>query len=147
MGVTDILKPLPRRGKHNHEVNLDIVLRELMDSSRTGGVTLQHLANVCGVSKRHVYRYLRELEQMGIPLERPLVVQTGRAGGGRYKLKVDQGKDVTGETILIAALYQMLDRWYIYHKQFMYVKELLIRSMAIRNGFKLPLNFMDNSNS
>jgi len=121
---------------------LGIVLKELRDSSQAGGVTLQHLVNVCGVSKRHIYRYLRELEEMGVPIERPQIIQPGKPGGGRYKLRDHQSGEAMGETMLIVALNQMLAWCCLYRHQMMFLKELIIYSMAVRYGFKLPLNFM-----
>lgn len=140
MEVPDSLRVSSKRGKHNHEANLGVVLKELKEGTPQGGVTLQQLVSVCGVSKRHIYRYLKELEEMGVPIERPYVIQPGKSGAGRYKLKEDQTHEVMGETLLLAALNQMLERCCTYHHLLIFLKEFIILSMAIRYGFKLPLH-------
>ncbi|MEG6521666.1 HTH domain-containing protein [Desulfotomaculum sp. 1211_IL3151] len=130
-----------KRGKHNYEVNLGIVLRELKESAHSDGVTLQQLVDACGVSKRHVYRYLRELEEMGVAIERPQIFQPSIPGGGRYKLKISQGEEVMGETIILVTLGQMIKQYELYQQQIISIYKLIITSMAVRYGFKLPLNF------
>lgn len=126
-----------KRGKHNHATNLGIVLQEMRDGTPAGGVTLQHLVTVCGVSKRHVYRYLKELEEMGMPLERPQALQPGRSGAGRYKLTLDQDREKMVEMILLAIFNQMLEHCYLYQGHAMFIVEVILRHLAMRYGFYL----------
>ena len=132
-----------RRGKHNHEANLATVLKELKESAHSGGVTLQQLVNACGVSKRHVYRYLRELEEMGVSIERPQIIQPGKPGVGRYKLRVNLDEEAMGETIILVTSGQMFKQCELYQRQIISLKKIVVISMAVRCGFKLPLNFLD----
>ncbi|MEG6521663.1 transcriptional regulator [Desulfotomaculum sp. 1211_IL3151] len=131
--------PGPKRGKHNHEQNLDIVIRELRSSSHADGVTLQHLANVCVVSKRHIYRYLRELEEIGLPIERPLVNYPGRSGGGHYKLKSDSQSE---EWMLLMILHQARECYRKQYKQYLFLINITLYLLALKGGCKLPLNVL-----
>lgn len=109
----------------------------MRSSSSTEGVTLQHLANVCGVSKRHIYRYLRELEEMGLPLERPLVIYPGRSGGGHYKLKSDSQSE---ELMLLMVLHQAQAFYRKQYEQYLFLINITFYLLALKAGWKLPLN-------
>ena len=63
-------------------------------------------------------------------------------GVGRYKLKDSQANEAMGKTMLLAALNQLLERCHIYHNQMVFLKGVIVQSMAIRYGFKLPLHLM-----
>ena len=119
------------------------VLKVLKENAHLGGVTLQELVNACGVSKRHVYRYLKELEDMGVSIERPQIIQPGKPGQGRYKLLVNQGEETMGETIILMTLGQMFKQCELYQQHIMALKKIVVTSMAIRLGFKLPLTFLE----
>ena len=123
------------------------VLKELKESAHSGGVTLQQLVNACGVSKRHVYRYLKELEEMGVSIERPQIIQPGKPGVGRYRLKISLDEEAMGETMILVTLGQMYKQCELYQRQIISLKKIVVTSMAVRCGFKLPLNFLDKVDS
>lgn len=70
---------------HNRIKNINLILEKLIVSSPTGGTTLKELADLCKVSDRNIYRYLRDIEKMGFDLIRPRQASNDN-GKGRYQL-------------------------------------------------------------
>ncbi|AEF94041.1 helix-turn-helix, type 11 domain-containing protein [Desulfotomaculum nigrificans CO-1-SRB] len=120
--------------KHNHALNLARLLQALKDSTSVGGITLQQLVDICGVSKRQVYRYLRELEQMGIEIERPRVRAGRKKSTGCYRLNPYQVEDFLTETMLLMFFNELIINYQQYKKQVLFLKEFIIHFLAMRHG-------------
>lgn len=120
--------------QHKHGQNLVKVFRALMESASTGGVTLQQLTDTCGVSRRQIYRYLKEIEQLGIDIERPQAGAAKRKGIGYYRLNPNQDKEFFNETILLMYLNELLINYHQYKNYILFLKEYLIKRLATRYG-------------
>ncbi|MDO7787074.1 HTH domain-containing protein [Desulforamulus aquiferis] len=140
MAIKALSKPT-RRGRHNHAENLNKVLEQLKSNNLDEGVTLQHLVEVCGVSKRHIYRYLNELEQLGIEIERPKQYQGIKAGVGKYKLK-ELANEHFGEAALIVSIEGISQEIEDFQSQVIYIKKFLLLGLLARYGLSLPHNYL-----
>ncbi|MEG6616863.1 hypothetical protein V6C27_10595 [Peptococcaceae bacterium 1198_IL3148] len=129
------------KGKHNLVNNVSLVLKELVRTSGRGGSTLEELADLCGVSTRNVYRYLREIETMGFQLLRPSQVNSKNKGKGRYRLsaQVLQICQTDMELVMLINFYSHMEKQYREHLNL--INEVFIRYLAGKNGLILPINW------
>ncbi|MBM7853994.1 putative DNA-binding transcriptional regulator YafY [Desulfohalotomaculum tongense] len=124
--------------KHNHAANLDLILNKLRESTPDGGVTLEELSSLCGVSKRNIYRYLNELEYMGIEIIRPVQQKPGTPGRGKYYLseKTMLESDTDASLIMLMGLNAQKEAQY--RNLLMALYEIFIRYLAAKYHLSLP---------
>lgn len=133
------------RKKHNHSANLGLILNELRKSSPEGGMTLKELADLCGVSKRNVYRYLNEIEDMGFELIRPTQTRPCQPGHGKYRLSGKALLENKTDTNLMMILGFFAQGQLQYHEHLKVVKEFFIRYLAAKYKLSLPVNWVPSS--
>ncbi|MTI81266.1 MAG: WYL domain-containing protein [Firmicutes bacterium] len=123
--------------KHNHAANLNLILNKLIRSPRT----MEELAEICNVSKRNVYRYLNELEEMGIEINRPIVQKPGTPGKGKYQLKHNNllnSRNDANLFMLIAINARKEDQY----RQFLIsIYEFFIKYLAVKHQMPLPFEW------
>jgi transcriptional antiterminator len=124
--------------KHNRAENVNLILKELLKTSLHGGCTLEELAELCNVSSRNVYRYLKDIEGMGFELVRPLPTKLAHGGKGRYKLsdKTIQSSQHDFNLLMLIGLYTEKERQY--REQLNLINELFLRYLAAKKGLLLP---------
>lgn len=142
MGAPEVLILPEKNGKKNYSRNLQLIFNLLKDSTPQGGITLPQMAEACGVSNRNVYRYLRELEDLGIGIERPRPSQTVNSGPGTYFLKAHQLDTLTPEMIHLAFLSKVQQECFIFQNNLAYVKKIILYRLALKNNFKIPLEML-----
>ncbi|MEW6066192.1 hypothetical protein P378_03065 [Desulforamulus profundi] len=145
MGVPKVLNTPEKRRKKNHTANLRLIVKMLKRDTPQGGVTLRQMADACGVSERNVYRYLQELKQLGIEVERYKSSQPGKPGCCYYKIKPPQEKDFTSEMLHLAFLSQALQDCYKLQKNILSVKQFVLCCLANRYGLNLPVTCLRSS--
>jgi len=128
--------------KHKHAANLSMILNELRKTSLEGGLTLKELAELCGVSKRNVYRYLNEIENMGFELVRPIQTKPGQAGQGKYRLRRKTLPENRLDTNLMMILGLVAQGQLQYHEHLKVVNEFFIRYLAAKYQLSLPVNWL-----
>ena len=138
MSVPDVLILPEQYGKKNYSKNLRLIFKLLRDHTPQGGITVPQMATACAISPRNVYRYLRELEALGIGIERPRPSQSAKAGPGLYSLTANQPEDLTPEMLHLAFLSKVQQECVIFQQNLDYVKRIILCILALKNGFKIP---------
>ncbi|SHE77782.1 helix-turn-helix domain-containing protein [Desulforamulus putei] len=144
LGVSKVLKTPEKRRKKNHAANLRLIVKMLKKHSPQGGVTLQQMAEACGVSERNIYRYLQELKQLGIEIERHKPSQPGKPGCCYYKIKMQQENEFASEILQLVFLSQALQDCYKLQKNILSVKQFVLCCLANRYGLNLPVTCLKN---
>lgn len=129
------------KAKHNRVRNINLILRKLLKSSSQGGSTLEDLAQLCNVSERHVYRYLRDIENMGFELIRPQQIPTSDGGKGRYRLSDKTIQASQGDISLMLLIGLYTQKEIQYRQQLLAIYEVFVRNAAAKNGIILPINW------
>ncbi len=120
--------------------NISLIINELHRTTPHGGSTITELAALCGVSTRNVYRYLNDIESMGIEIIRPVQVKPGLRGKGRYQLKniaADSAEDSGLIALISYCIAGELQCRQLYYK----TCELLIKYLALKHKLSLPPNW------
>ena len=126
-----------KRAKHNHQRNLEIVIRELRLLNETGGATLEHLAWQCDVSIRQIYRYLNELQNLGYQILK--TSDPGNCSPGKYLLGNSEQENRTDYPLLnMLADLETIKNEINYTKLFL--KEIIIRLWLNQLGIVLPFS-------
>lgn len=144
MGEPRVRNTPEKRRKKNHSANLRLIVKMLKKDTPQGGITLQQMAEACGVSERNVYRYLQELKQLGLEIERIKTSQPGKPGCCYYKVKPPQEKDFSSEIFHLAYLSQALHDCYKLQRNILSVKQFVICCLANRYGLNLPVTCFDS---
>ncbi len=135
-----------QKGKNKRLKNIEIIINELHRTTPHGGSTVAELAALCGVSTRNIYRYLNDIESMGIEIIRPVQVKPGVSGKGRYRLKnifADSAEDSSLITLISYCIVGELQCRHLFYK----TCELLIKYWALKHGLSLPPNWTLKINS
>lgn len=129
---------VPKISKHNRVNNISLILRELLKTSKMGGSTLGELADLCGVSRRNIYRYLNEIEAMGFELVRPSNLKATKNVKGRYKLsnKEPQFFQANIDLLMLSALYMQKEKQY--REELNLIYEVLVKLLVLKNKTLLP---------
>lgn len=131
------------RGKHNRIGNINLILDQLVASSPTGGSTIQELANICAVSDRNIYRYLNDIEKLGLELARPQ--QTSHKGDlGRYRLGSTTMELCQSDPGLIMMVCLSTVNISQYLKLQFALYEIFIRKIANEHRIFIPLEWTVN---
>lgn len=132
------------KSKHNRFKNINLILEKLLASSPTGGATLQELAEICKVSERNVYRYLKDIEKMGFELIRPRQA-IANANKGRYQLSSGTIQSCRVDISLMMQIGLYTQKLTMYRQLLNTMYELFIRKVAIQHGIFIPLEWKINS--
>lgn len=122
--------------KHNHDKNLEIVLRELRQGNLKGGTSLEQLAEMCEVSTRQIYRYFNELQNMGFEVFKTVNSDEERNG---YLIKEPENLGQSIELYLIDMIENLEQAKIDIQTADLFMKELLFRTWLIHLGIVLPL--------
>jgi AcrR family transcriptional regulator len=130
--------------KHNRVKNINLILEKLLISSPAGGASLQELADLCKVSDRNVYRYLRDIEKMGFELIRPrqAIMHDGK---GRYQLGAASIQTCQADINLMMLIGLYNQKLIEYRQLLCAAYELFIRKVANQYGIFIPLKWKINS--
>lgn len=132
------------KARHNRVKNINLILEELLISSPAGGASLQELAELCKVSERNVYRYLRDIEKMGFELIRPrhAIMNYGQ---GRYQLGYASMQSCQADINLMLLIGLYNQNLTEYRQLLCAMYELFIRKVANQYGVPIPLKWkIDN---
>lgn len=132
------------KAKHNRIKNINLILKKLLVSSPTGGATLQELADLCKVSERNIYRYLKDIEKMGFELIRPRQAITN-ASKGRYQLSSGTIQSCRADISLMMQIGLYTQKLTIYRQLLNAMYELFIRKVATQHGIFIPLEWKISS--
>ncbi|SHK65802.1 HTH domain-containing protein [Desulforamulus aeronauticus DSM 10349] len=126
-----------KRAKHNHQRNLEIVIRELRLLNEQGGASLEHLALQCDVSIRQIYRYLNELQNLGYQILK--AAYPGNYSAGRYLLGHSEQENRV-EYPLLNMLQELDNIKNELSFTKLFLKEMIIRIWLNQLGIVLPFS-------
>lgn len=127
--------------KNKRLENIKLLICELQKATPNGGLTLQEMAEICGVSTRNIYRYLNDIEKIGIEIIRPVQIKPGLSGCGKYCLANSINPELSEDTEMIVFIGCCVVGAYQYCQLLCQTFELLIKYLALKNKLILPSNW------
>ena len=127
--------------KNKRQENINLLIHELQKAAPAGGLTLKEMAEICGVSTRNIYRYLNDIEKMGIEIIRPVQIKPALSGRGRYRLKYSINQEFSEDAEVIIFISYCIVGAYEYRRLLCQTLELLIKHLALKNRLSLPFGW------